>query len=312
MSPCWKKYLLTAAGVYNLLWGAFAVAFPLTLFSWLGMAAPNYPELWQCIGMIVGVYGVGYWIAATDPDRHWPVVLVGLLGKVFGPIGFVNAAMAGRLPWTMGWTIVTNDLIWWIPFALILKGAHDATLGQRRVSSPEIVRMSLRAQTQTGMSLMEMSRRWPTMIVFLRHFGCTFCREALADLARVRPAIEKSGVRMVLVHMGSEEQAGVFFRKYRLEDLPRVSDPHQSLYRAFGLTRGTLANLFGPKVWWRGFQAGLLDRHGIGGLVGDGFQMPGVFLVYHGEVIRCYRHQSAADRPDYLALAAPVTQTEVV
>jgi hypothetical protein len=172
--------------------------------------------------------------------------------------------------------------------------------------------MSLRAQTQTGMSLMEMSRRWPTMVVFLRHFGCTFCREALSDLARVRHEVEKSGVRMVLVHMGSEDQAESFFRKYRMEDLPRVSDPHQSLYRAFGLTRGTFANLFGPKVWWRGFQAGILDRHGIGALVGDGFQMPGVFLIYHGEVIRSYRHQSAADRPDYLALSAPVTQTEVV
>jgi peroxiredoxin len=312
MSPRWKKYILTAAGVYNLLWGAFAVAFPLALFSWLGMPAPNYPELWQCIGMIVGVYGVGYWIAASDPDRHWPIVLVGLMGKIFGPIGFLQAAIAGRMPWTMGWVIVANDLIWWIPFALILKGAHDATLGHRRVASPEIVRMSLRAQTQTGMSLMEMSRRWPTRVVFRRHFGCTFCREALSDLARVRHEVEKSGVRMVLVHMGSEDQAESFFRKYRMEDLPRVSDPHQSLYRAFGLTRGTFANLFGPKVWWRGFQAGILDRHGIGALVGDGFQMPGVFLIYHGEVIRSYRHQSAADRPDYLALSAPVTQTEVV
>lgn len=312
MSPRWKKYTLSAAGVYNLLWGAFAVVSPLSVFSWLGMPAPNYPELWQCIGMIVGVYGIGYLIAATDPNRHWPIVLVGLLGKILGPIGFAQAAMADRMPWTLGWTILTNDLIWWIPFALILKGAHDASLGHRRVASPEIVRMSLRAQTQNGMTLMEMSRRWPSMVVFLRHFGCTFCREALADLAKARVEIERSGVRLVLVHMGTEEQAERFFRRYRMEDVARVSDPQQSLYRAFGLTRGTLANLFGPKVWWRGFQAGLLDKHGIGGLVGDGFQMPGAFLVYHGEVLRSFRHQSAADRPDYVMLSAPVTETEVV
>ena len=41
------------------------------------------------MGMIVGVYGIGYLIAARDPRTHWPIVLVGLLGKVFGPIGFV-------------------------------------------------------------------------------------------------------------------------------------------------------------------------------------------------------------------------------
>jgi hypothetical protein len=36
--------------------------------------------------------------------------------------------------------------------------------------------------------------------------------------------------------------------------------------------------------------------------MGDGFQMPGVFLLYHSEIIRSYRHQSAADRPDYMAI----------
>ena len=112
--------VLRAAAVYNLAWGAVVVLFPLAPFRWAGMDPPNYPELWQCIGMIVGVYGVGYWIAATDPRRHWPIVLVGLLGKIFGPIGFVSAAARGTLPWVAGWTIVTNDLIWWFPFLSIL------------------------------------------------------------------------------------------------------------------------------------------------------------------------------------------------
>ena len=61
--------------------------------------------------MIVGVYGLGYAIAMSDPIRHWPIVLVGLLGKLFGPIGFNWAASKGELPWNAGLTIVTNDLI---------------------------------------------------------------------------------------------------------------------------------------------------------------------------------------------------------
>jgi hypothetical protein len=69
---------------------------------------------------VVGVYGVGYWIAAFDPLKHYPIVLVGFLGKLLGPIGFLDAAIKGRLPWAFGWINVTNDLIWWIPFALIL------------------------------------------------------------------------------------------------------------------------------------------------------------------------------------------------
>jgi hypothetical protein len=120
------------AGAYNLGWGAFAVFFPLVPFHWIGIPPPLYPSLWQCIGMIVGVYGIGYAVAARAPARHWPIVLVGLLGKIFGPIGFVWSASHGELPWIAGWTILTNDLIWWVPFALILRHAYAEACSNAR------------------------------------------------------------------------------------------------------------------------------------------------------------------------------------
>jgi ligand-binding SRPBCC domain-containing protein len=116
---------LRAAGIYNLAWGILAIARPHLLFDLTGTARNNYPEIWQCVGMIVGVYGVGYLLAANDPRRHWPIVLVGLLGKVFGPIGFLDAWMRGRLPASFGLTILTNDLIWWLPFGLMLKDSRQ-------------------------------------------------------------------------------------------------------------------------------------------------------------------------------------------
>ena len=120
------KPVLIAAGIYNVLWGTLIVLFPLAPFRWFGMAPPNYPEIWQCVGMVVGVYGVGYAIAAFDPFKHYPIILVGLLGKLLGPIGFLNAVIGGRLPWAFGWVNVTNDLIWWVPFALILYRAYQS------------------------------------------------------------------------------------------------------------------------------------------------------------------------------------------
>ena len=123
-STSWMRPVLRFAALYNIAWGGLAVMLPLKAFELAGMPAPNYPEIWQCVGMIVGVYGVGYWIAANDPMRHWPIVLVGLLGKILGPIGFVWAAMQGRIPWSFGWVNVTNDLIWWVPFWLILLQAR--------------------------------------------------------------------------------------------------------------------------------------------------------------------------------------------
>ena len=42
----------------------------------------------------------------------------------------------------------------------------------------------------------------------------------------------------------------------------------------------------------------------VGKLVGDGFQMPGVFLLRNGRIEKAFRHQTAADRPDYCELAS--------
>ena len=119
----WMRWVLYAAGIYNMVWGAVAITVPLWMFRAAEMELPRYPEFWQCIGIIVGVYGIGYIIAASDPIRHWPIVFVGFLGKVLGPIGFAEALWSERLPLVFGLNIVTNDLIWWIPFSLILLAA---------------------------------------------------------------------------------------------------------------------------------------------------------------------------------------------
>ncbi len=121
--PVWAGRWLCAAGIYNLLWGAMTITFPHLLFDICGIDRLNDPEIWQCVGMIVGVYGIGYLIAAGNPRAHWPIVLVGLLGKIFGPIGFATALWKGTFPPIFGLTIVTNDLIWWVPFYMILRDA---------------------------------------------------------------------------------------------------------------------------------------------------------------------------------------------
>jgi peroxiredoxin len=160
--------------------------------------------------------------------------------------------------------------------------------------------LALQARTSAGITVEALSRSRPVLLVFLRHAGCTFCREALADLAQQRKVIEASGAVIVVVHMGEPESSRKVFQRYGLEDLQQISDPECALYKAFGLRRGNLWMLFGPKVAIRGFQAGILHRHGVGRLAGDGFQMPGIFLIFQGQVVRSYRHQSAADRPDYV------------
>jgi small multidrug resistance pump len=120
------KRILQIAAIYNLVWGAWVIIFPHHYFQWLNLPQPTYPAIWQGVGMIVGVYGLGYWWASHDPVRHWPIVMVGFLGKIFGPIGFLWHMMQETLPWRFGYTTLTNDLVWWIPFGWILWHANRA------------------------------------------------------------------------------------------------------------------------------------------------------------------------------------------
>lgn len=125
----WMKYTLILAGIYNILWGTWVVLFPHHIFKLTGATLPNYLEIWQCVGMIVAVYGLGYYISAFNPMRHWPIILVGFLGKVFGPIGFIGALYNKVFPLAFGVNIIFNDLIWWIPFGLILYEKFQTSKG---------------------------------------------------------------------------------------------------------------------------------------------------------------------------------------
>ncbi|HLX62100.1 MAG TPA: alkyl hydroperoxide reductase [Planctomycetota bacterium] len=170
----WMKPVLLVAGVYNIAWGAWMILFPQHIFHWLALPPLSVREIsfWQCIGMIVGVYGLGYWISASDPLRHWPVILVGWLGKVLGPIGFLCGALNGEIPWSFGWINVFNDLIWWIPFTAILiavwRNAQRPEGGIAEVPFDEAIKNTT---AQDGKSLLEHSMAAPLVLIFLRHFG---------------------------------------------------------------------------------------------------------------------------------------------
>lgn len=311
----WMRKALLLAGVYNIAWGAFAILFPLTIFRMAGAdPLPFYPELWQCIGMIVGVYGVGYAIAARHPFVHWPIVLVGLLGKIFGPIGFLVGMNSGNLPAAFGWTILTNDVIWWIPFSLILWQAarfHQSRTQELTVKPPAKKIDPLgRMVSQRGATIIELSRRKPLLVVFLRHSGCTFCREAVADVANKRKEIEERGAEIAFVHMGQKEPIELL-EKHGLADLHSFRDPSCSLYDTFGLKMGSFNQLLGPQVWWRGLTA-WMSGHKSGSFDGNVFRMPGTFLMHNGELVRAYRHRTACDRPDYVRMASlPESEDDV-
>ncbi|HZD47214.1 MAG TPA: SelL-related redox protein [Silvibacterium sp.] len=162
-----------------------------------------------------------------------------------------------------------------------------------------------RTRTESGRTLLELVDERPVLLVFLRHFGCAFCRQAIDDVSKVRTKLTERGVQVVFVHLGSPQRGKPYFDYYGLSDVERVSDPDGSLYRdpVFALARVSVFQLFRPAVWI-GWLRGAIFKYRIGLLKEDIQQMPGVFFLKDRVIASMFRHRTIADRPDYLGLAS--------
>jgi len=112
--------ILAAAAAYNIAFGLWAALLPLSFFDLFALPPPRYPAIWACLGMVVGLYGLVYALAARDLARAAPLVAIGLLGKLLGPLGWVATVAEEEWPLRTVTLLVFNDLIWWLPFGLLL------------------------------------------------------------------------------------------------------------------------------------------------------------------------------------------------
>jgi hypothetical protein len=115
------RAVFIAAGAYNIAWGIYSAIDPQWLFRFAGLAPLDHPAVFSCLAMVVGLYGILYLDVARRPEQGWLIAAVGLAGKILGPIGMAELIARGVWPLSAGMLCLTNDLIWWIPFALYLR-----------------------------------------------------------------------------------------------------------------------------------------------------------------------------------------------
>ena len=301
--PRWVQAVLGIAAAFHLVVGLLLTIRPLAIFTTLGLAAPLHPIVMQAVGIFYMVLGIGFGIASLHPVRHWSTILVGLAGKVFTPVLMITSSLTGTISSAWLWTIAA-DIIWWVPLALALfvvwYHLADTTDPNEEETLEELLE---RHTSQRGASIAKLSAERPLLLVFARHAGCTFCREMLSDLSEQRARLEALGLEIGVVHMSSPLEATKLAIRYELDGLHMFEDQHCELYEAFGLQRGSVLQLFGPKVWVRGLWAGVVEGHGLGAMQGDGFRLQGAFIIDKGEIVTACRGQTAADQIDFVALA---------
>lgn len=304
--PEWASMMLKLTGITTAFWGLTLALFPDILFRWAGMPDPQYLFPWKMIGVIAVVFGVFYFVAAFNPARHIIVISIGLVIKLIEFIFILTYWIGDVFPLKLALYFFAKDVVLLFPLIIVLYLIFKSQQQARQdplpaLSLPEVLS---RFMTVKGKSLKELSDEQPVLLIFLRHFGCTFCHEALTEIHKKHEAIEKEGVKIVLVHMASSEEAQQYFKQYALQGIDHISDPNCTLYTNFRLKRTNLKQMLKLKPWKASAELDVLWKFGSEKPAGDRFRMPGVFLIYKEELLKSYKHESVSDRPDYVALAS--------
>ena len=151
-------------------------------------------------------------------------------------------------------------------------------------------------RTNKGDTLAELAQKHRILLIFVRHFGCTFCRANVDELSKVKTEIDELKILPVFVHMSDRSFAEEFFEQYYKSDVTFVSDPNLKLYKAFGLKRGSLLQLFGLSTWIHGIYGSLFKGYGLGEAEGDVMQLGGYFIYYKGQVEFQYPLKNASEK----------------
>lgn len=151
----------------------------------------------------------------------------------------------------------------------------------------------------------------PLLLAFTRHFGCTQCKEMLDELVAGRDRIEKAGLTLAVILMGSVEASREFAARFA-PGLLCLTDPERKAYQVYGIERGGVFQTFLNLKVWKALKAA--DKKGYkvepppAGQ--DAMQMSGIFIINSsGRIVLPYYFDNIADHPSIDLLLSGVLST---
>jgi len=137
----WMVRVLKVAGWYNIIAGLCMVILYHEGFKMLGVNKPEMNLPIQLVGLLVGIFGVGYLIASRKPVENRNILLLGFLSKLFGPLLALGYIVVGQLPILMIPILVFADIIYLVPFWIIYRECCEiaARSGTNIVVEPPVI-----------------------------------------------------------------------------------------------------------------------------------------------------------------------------
>ncbi|TGL28539.1 AhpC/TSA family protein [Leptospira koniambonensis] len=163
----------------------------------------------------------------------------------------------------------------------------------------EILESQVEGRNLTGHSFEDNLPQKPSLVVFLRHLGCIFCRETVEDL-RVFSSEMAAFPPILFVYPESVREGEEFFSRFWPE-AKAISNPNVSFYEQISVQEGNLIELAGPEVWVSAVRA--LAKGNFYGVQGRHLlRMPGVFLVLKDRILWSHSYRHIGDEPDWSKL----------
>jgi small multidrug resistance pump len=114
------RFLLGFAGCYNLLAGLTMIVFYHEALKLIGWPKPELMLPIQLVGILVGLFGLGYLLVASNPVENRNVLLLGFLSKALGSLLGIGYVALGKLSASFLVVLLFVDIMYLPPFAVIL------------------------------------------------------------------------------------------------------------------------------------------------------------------------------------------------
>ena len=113
--------LLRFAGGWNVAAGLIMIFGYHEIYSLIEPAKPELTLPIQLVGMMVLLFGFGYFLVDRNPLANRNVLLLGAVSKLVGPLLALGYIVQGILPLVMLPLLAVADLVYLWPFVLMLK-----------------------------------------------------------------------------------------------------------------------------------------------------------------------------------------------
>ncbi|MBS0261963.1 MAG: hypothetical protein JSS02_08395 [Planctomycetes bacterium] len=131
----WMKFVLRFVAVFNVCAGLFMLIGYHETYKIIGMEKPAIQFPIQLVGILVGLFGVGYYLVARNPLENRNVLVLGFWSKFLGSCLGTLYVVQGKLPPQFVAVYFFADVIYLPPFYLIMRRL-SAVAREREKASP--------------------------------------------------------------------------------------------------------------------------------------------------------------------------------